>query len=77
MTFPPSLHTVHPQFAQKCIWYWLFPFHLLLLTVDDIYFAKYFQLIERLVQQVVLQQEKGYDPDTAVLKLDVKQLVQQ
>ena len=52
-------------------------FHFLHLAVDDVHFAKYFQLIERLVQQVVLQQEKGYDPDVAATKLDVKQLVQQ
>ena len=45
--------------------------------MDDVHFAKYFQLIERLVQQVVLQQDKGYDPDTAVKKMDVKLLVQQ
>ena len=50
-------------------------YHLCLLPIDDIYFSKYFLLVDRLVQQVVLQQDKGYDPDTALLKMNVEKLV--
>ena len=77
MSILPTLHTVCPPFAHECIWCWFFFPHFLPDSVDDVHFAKYFQLIERLVQQVVLQQDKGYDPDTAVKKMDVKLLVQQ
>ena len=49
----------------------------LLHTVDDKYYAKYWHLIDRLVQQVVLQQSDGTDPDVMPLKIDVDSLVQQ
>jgi len=47
------------------------------LVVDDRYYSKYWHLIDRLVQQVVLQQRDGTDPDVAPTKLDVDGLVQQ
>ena len=35
-------------------------------AVDDPLYAKYWHLIDRLVQQVVLQQRQGVDPDASV-----------
>ena len=46
-------------------------------AVDDKYYAKHWHLIDRLVQQVVLQQSDGTDPDVAPLRIDVDSLVQQ
>ena len=45
--------------------------------MDDKYYAKYWHLIDRLVQQVVLQQSDGTDPDVSPLRIDVDNLVQQ
>ena len=50
---------------------------LVVCAVDDKYYAKYWHLIDRLVQQVVLQQSNGTDPDVAPLRIDVNNLVEQ
>ncbi len=47
-----------------------------LCAVDDPLYAKYWHLIDRLVQQVVLQQQHGVDPDHAPVPIDVDNLVQ-
>ena len=62
-----TLHPVSVTHYTRC----------LLHTVDDKYYAKYWHLIDRLVQQVVLQQSDGTDPDVTPLKIDVDSLVQQ
>lgn len=46
-------------------------------AVDDPLYAKYWHLIDRLVQQVVLQQRQGVDPDASVAPINVDSLVQQ
>lgn len=46
-------------------------------SVDDIFYGKYWHLIDRLVQQVVLQQKKGIDPDSAPVPINVDNLIQQ
>ena len=46
------------------------------LAVDDPLYAKYWHLIDRLVQQVVIQQQQGVDPDHAPVPIDVDNLVQ-
>lgn len=38
--------------------------------------AQYWQLIDRIIQQIVLQTKEG-DPDVSPLELDVKKLVKQ
>lgn len=52
-------------------------YHCLLLPVDDPLYPKYWLLIDRLVQQVVLQQEQGVDPDVSPFSIDVDNVVQQ
>lgn len=49
----------------------------ILTAVDDPLYAKYWHLIDRLVQQVVLQQRQGVDPDASVAPINVDNLVQQ
>ncbi|CAI8048375.1 Disheveled-associated activator of morphogenesis 2 [Geodia barretti] len=51
-------------------------YHCILLPIDDPLYSKYWQLIDRLVQQVVLQQRKGVDPDSAPLPINVDNLIQ-
>jgi hypothetical protein len=46
-------------------------------SVDDPLYAKYWHLIDRLVQQVVLQQRQGVDPDASVAPINVDNIVQQ
>ena len=48
-----------------------------LVSVDDPLYAKYWHLIDRLVQQVVLQQRQGVDPDASVAPINVDNIVQQ
>lgn len=50
-------------------------YHCLLLPLDDPYYSQYWHLIDRLVQQVVLQQREGVDPDAAVVPINVQNLV--
>lgn len=70
-------------YSTPCACYTLYPVLVthytlcLLHTVDDKYYAKYWHLIDRLVQQVVLQQSDGTDPDVTPVKIDVDSLVQQ
>ena len=45
--------------------------------MDDKSYAKYWHLIDRLTQPVVLQQSDGTDPDVMPLKIDVDNLVQE
>ena len=49
----------------------------LLHAVDDKYYAKYWHLIDQLVQQVVLQQSDGTDPDVTLLRIDINSLLQE
>lgn len=44
--------------------------------VHDPLYSKYWHLMDRLVQQVVLQQRKGIDPDSAPVSINVDELVQ-
>lgn len=51
-------------------------YHCLLLPIDDPLYAKYWQLIDRLVQQVVLQQRQGVDPDINPAAINVDSILQ-
>ena len=46
-------------------------------AVDDPLYAKYWQLLDRLVQQVVLQQRQGVDPDLNPTPINVDSVLQQ
>ncbi len=48
-----------------------------LCAVDDPLYAKYWQLLDRLVQQVVLQQRQGVDPDLNPASINVDSVLQQ
>ncbi|XP_065832507.1 disheveled-associated activator of morphogenesis 2-like [Oscarella lobularis] len=50
--------------------------HCILIPVEGDYRAYKWQLLDRLVQQVVLQQEGPIDPDTEPLRIDVHDIVQ-
>ena len=45
--------------------------------VDDPHYGKYWQLIDRMVQQVAIQQDHGVDPDISPLPINVQKLVHQ
>ena len=70
-----ATHMLHTCYTIPCVCYCYTLY--LLHVVDDKYYAKYWHLIDRLVQQVVLQQSDGTDPDVTPLKIDVDNLVQQ
>eukprot|EP00118_Oscarella_pearsei_P026097 m.309383 g.309383 ORF g.309383 m.309383 type:complete len:1090 (+) comp46287_c0_seq1:120-3389(+) len=50
--------------------------HCIAIPVEGDYRAYRWQLVDKLVQQVVLQQEGAYDPDAEPLKIDVHDIVQ-
>lgn len=45
--------------------------------VDDPLYVKYWKLIDRLIQQVVLQQRQGIDPDVSPASINVDSVLQQ
>ena len=67
---PHVCYTPHPMSVTH---YNLYLLH----AVDAKYYAEYWHLIDRLVQQVVLQQSDSTDLDVTWLKIDVDNLVQQ
>lgn len=64
-----GLHAAYPHFLSIL-------FHLLQLPFGQQRCTQYWQLIDRIIQQITLQTKEG-DPDVSPLELDVKKLVKQ
>ena len=69
LLLPSKAHSLHMQYLLISLFCFSFPVH------DPLY-SKYWHLIDRLVQQVVLQQRKGIDPDSSPVPINVDDLVQ-
>jgi dishevelled associated activator of morphogenesis len=50
-------------------------YHCLLLPVGDPNYEKYWRLMDRIIQQIVIQQDHGVDPDVSPLSVNVQKLV--
>ena len=49
--------------------------YLSIYVVGDAHYEKYWRLIDRMVQQAVIQQDHGVDPDISPIPINIQKLV--